>query len=70
MRRSAASALLKGASGYDVRIRGGRVLWKSGRSKGGCMNFHYKSVPNEDKGEGVKKSENFVDILNGCPLIV
>ena len=20
-----------------------------------------------DKGEGVKKSENFVDIINGCP---
>ena len=27
----------KGASRYDVRIGGGS--WKSGRSKGGCMNF-------------------------------
>ena len=27
------------ASRYDVRIRRGRGLWKSGRIKGGCMNF-------------------------------
>ena len=29
--------------------------------------LYAKSVPNVDKGEGVKKSENFVDIINGCP---
>ena len=29
----------KGASRYDVRIGGGRGSWKSGRSKGGCVNF-------------------------------
>ena len=27
----------------------------------------YKSVPNGDKGEEVKKSEDFVDIINGSP---
>ena len=25
-----------------------------------------KSVPNADKGEGVKKSENFADVIYGC----
>ena len=34
--------------------------WKSGRSKGGCINF---SDPNADNGEGVKNSENFADII-------
>ena len=51
-----------GASRYDVRIRG--ESWKSRRSKG----YYYKSVPNPDKGEGVKKSENFADVINGCSL--
>ena len=32
------------------------------------MIFLYKSDPNTDKGEGVKKSEIFVDIINGSPL--
>ena len=27
----------------------------------------FASVPNADKGEGVIKPENFVDIINGCP---
>ena len=30
------------ASRYDVRIGGGRGLWKSGHSKGGCVNFILK----------------------------
>ena len=29
----------EGASRYDVRIGWGRGSWKSGRSKGGCVNF-------------------------------
>ena len=29
------------------------------------MIFLYKSDPNTDKGEGVKKSEIFVDIISG-----
>ena len=29
----------RGASIYDVRIRGGRGSWKSGSSEGGCVNF-------------------------------
>ena len=28
----------------------------------------YKSVPNVDKGEGVKKSKNFADIISGSSL--
>ena len=28
----------------------------------------YKTVLKADKGEGVKKSENFADVINGCPL--
>ena len=28
--------------------------------------MYYKSDPNEDKG--VKKSENFADVINGCSL--
>ena len=28
--------------------------------------FYHKSDPNADKGEGVKKSENFADVINGC----
>ena len=41
-----------GSSRYDVRIRGGRGSCKSGRSKGGCVNFilQNKSNPNTDKG--------------------
>ena len=27
--------------------------------------FYHKPDPNADKGEGVKKSKNFVDIING-----
>ena len=28
-----------------------------------------KSDPNADKGEGGKKSENFVDFISGSPLL-
>ena len=38
------------------------------RSKGGCVNF-IVSVPNADMGEGVKKSEIYVDIINGSLLM-
>ena len=41
---------------------------KSERSKGGCVNLMYKSVPNADKGDGVKKSESFADIISGSSL--
>ena len=34
------------------------------------MNFKYKSDPNADKEEGVKKSANFADIINGCPQTI
>ena len=29
----------------------------------------YKTDPNADKGEGVKKSENFADIISGSSLM-
>ena len=32
-------------------------------SKGGCVNLR-------TRGEGVKKSEIFVDVINGSPLVV
>ena len=35
----------------------------SNLSKGGCVNLR-------DRGEGVKKSEIFADIINGSPLSV
>ena len=28
----------------------------------------YKSAPNADKGERVKKSENLANVINGCSL--
>ena len=31
--------------------------------------LQYKSVPNEDVGEGIEKSETFVAIINECPLV-
>ena len=56
-----------GASIYDVRAKGGRgVSGKAdeGRelSKGGCVNLRTRG------GEGVKKSENFADVINGSSL--
>ena len=45
--------------------KGGKGSLKSGHSKGGCVNFIHKSVPNADKGEGVEKSENLADVING-----
>ena len=51
------------------------IRWGSWKSKGCCMN---KSVPNVDKGEGVKKSKNLrmslmdapiFDINSGSPLM-
>ena len=56
----------EGASIYDVHAKGGRgVSGKAdeGRelSKGGCVNL-------QTRGEGVKKSENFADVICTCPL--
>ena len=58
-----------GASRYDVRIGEGR----GGHGKADVVRevaciLQYKSVPNEDKGEGVKKSKHFVDIISGRPI--
>ena len=56
---------LKGASIYDVRTEGGEVPSKadivSKLSKGGCMNLR-------TRGEVVKKSEHFADVIYGSPL--
>ena len=42
--------------------------WKSGRSKGGCVNFILQiSSKCGQGGEGVKKSDNFADVISGCP---
>ena len=42
---------------------------RRGHRKKSCVKLRdYKSVPNADKGGEVKKSENFVDIINGNPL--
>ena len=61
--------MVKGASIYDVRAKGGRgVSEKEDEvrepSKGGCVNLR-------TRGEGVKrpkKSENFADVICTCPL--
>ena len=55
----------KGASIYDVRTEGGEGVPSkadivSNLSKGGCMNLR-------TRGEGIKKSEIFADVLNGSP---
>ena len=48
---------------------GGEGSWKSGRSKGGCVNFILQiSSKCGQGGEGVKKAENFADVINGCSL--
>ena len=48
---------------------GGGGLWKSRRSKGGCVNCIVEiSSKCGQGGEGVKKSENFADVINGSPL--
>ena len=49
---------------------GGGVSWKRGRSKGGCVNFMLQISSKCGQGgeEGVKKSENFADVINGCSL--
>ena len=44
---------------------GGGGSWKSGHSKGGCMNFILQI---SSKWEGVKKPENIADVINGCSL--
>ena len=50
----------KGASWYDVSIGGGGRSRKSGRSKGGCVNFVVpKSDQNVDKGGEGQKIRNF-----------
>ena len=47
---------------------GGGGSWKSGRSKGGCVNFIVQtSCQARTRGEGVKKSENFADVIDGWP---
>ena len=56
---------IKGASIYDVRIEGGRVVPSkadivSNLSKGGCVNL---------RTGGVKKCENFADVIYGSPLM-
>ena len=57
----------KGASRYDVRIRRGRGVIQKCTKYGSWREFlKYKSVPNADEGsEGVKKAENFADIISG-----
>ena len=47
-------------------LEGGVRSWKNGRRKVGRVNFiGCKSVQNADKVDVVKKSENFVDIIDG-----
>ena len=55
----------RGASRYDVRNREG------GHGKADVVReiariLQYESFPNVDKGEGVRKAENFADVINGC----
>ena len=48
---------------------GGGGSWKSGHSKGGCVNFVVEISSKYGQGwEGVKKSEQFADVINGCSL--
>ena len=51
-----------GASRYDVRIGGGRGGRKSRRSKGV---YSINQIQMQTRGEGVNKSENFVNIISG-----
>ena len=54
---------MKGASIYDVRTRGGvpsKADIVSDLSKGGCVNL-------QTRRGGVKKPENFEDVINGRP---
>ena len=48
----------------------GEGAWKSGRSKGGCGNFtlQISSKCGQGGGRGVKKSQNFAEIINGSSL--
>ena len=60
-------SLLRGASVYDVRTKGGTGVPSkadivSNLSKEGCGNLR-------TRGEGVKNSENFADVLNESPLM-
>ena len=48
---------------------GGGGSWKSGHSKGGCVNFILQiSSKCRQGGEGVKKAEKFADVIHGSPL--
>ena len=50
-------------------LEGGGGSCKSGRSKGGCMNFILQISSKCGQGEkGVKKSQNFADVINGSSL--
>ena len=54
------------ASRYDVRIGGGGRSWKRGRSKGGWVNFYYKSLQNADKGRRGQKIQLMDAPLRKC----
>ena len=59
-------SISKGASTYDVRTKGGRGVPSktdivSNLSKGGCVHLR-------TRGQGVKKSQNFADVIYGSPL--
>ena len=62
---------IKGASIYDVRTEGGReVSPKEDVVREVAGIYYSRSVPNADKGGGgVKKSQNFADVIYGWPLI-
>ena len=49
-------------------LEGGRGSCNSGRSKGGCVNFILQINSKCRQGGGVKKSESFADVINGCSL--
>ena len=55
------SAASKGASIYDVRTRGGSGHGKADKGTGGCVNVTVT------RGEGVKKSDNFAEVIYGRP---
>ena len=57
------------ASRYDVRrAQGGGGHEKAVVVREAVWILYYKSVPNEDQGEGVKKSKNFADVINRSSL--
>ena len=64
--RGAATGTQRERPVWCLHRRGGRGSWKSNIVREVAWIIYYKSAPNADRVEGVKITQNILDVINRC----